>query len=216
MRILVTGATGFVGGHLVRRLAMDGHDVVAGGRDEVALRRKFPGRESVAVNYCDVTRPDEWLTELQDIDVVVNAADAVRDRDGDNFEAVNARGACLLFDACLLMGVERVVQISCLGAAGSHTCAYYRSKRLADDYLAGLDPAGVQLDWTVLRPGLLVGRGTGLRAALAAADGGATPPEPVDIDDFADSVARLIAGRDPLPRSVAYDGAAGPPRAMRG
>ena len=195
MRILVTGATGFVGGALVRRLLADRHRVIAAGRDAVELNRLYPDCETVVMDYGKISQPDEWLADLQDVDAVINCAGIMGDSTAARSETVNTRGPCLLFDACLLMGVERVVQISCRGGAGSRTGVRHRSIRRADDYLAGLDPAGVQLDWTVLRPGRLGGLGW-LKSG----------PEPVmAIGDFADRVARVVAAPRPLPRLVTFD-----------
>lgn len=195
MRILVTGATGFVGGALARRLIKDGYDVIAAGRDAGALHRRYPDGETAVMDYEKITRPDEWLAELQDVDAVINAAGTAGASTAARCKTVNGRGACLLFDACLLMGVARVMQISCRGAAGPPEGARHGSIRRADDYLAGLDSVGVQLDWTVLRPGRL-------------GDSGWRPtgPEPImAIGEFAGRVARLIAAPRPLPRIVTFD-----------
>jgi nucleoside-diphosphate-sugar epimerase len=70
MRVLVSGASGFVGGHLVPVLLASGHDVIALVRQPVS----FPSAEGVTVVEADLERLDE--TELPDVEAVVHLAQA--------------------------------------------------------------------------------------------------------------------------------------------
>ena len=210
MRVLVVGAGGFVGRHLVARLADDGIEVVVAGRSAARLRRTFPGRPAQA---CDLARDgvEDWRRRLAGVDAVVNLAGLIRDGRTGGFQAVHERGAKALFDACLAAGVGRVVQISALGADEAGVTQYHRTKKAADDHLAGLDPEGRRMDWAVLRPSLIVGPGnqTGdMLAALAAAPlplrigPGTWTLQPIHVDDLAEAVLRLLRRDRPFARRI--------------
>lgn len=200
MRILLVGASGFVGRHLAGQLAADGHHVTAAGRDTKRLARLLPG---LATCHCDLASDGaaEWLPRLSAVDAVVNCAGLIRDA-GGRYAAVHDSGARALFDACRAAGVARVVQISALGADPIATTSYHLSKRAADDHLAQLDPAGEQMDWVVVRPSLIIGRGgqsTALFAAIAALPvplrlgPGNWMLQPIHVDDLVEGIIRLLA-----------------------
>lgn len=76
-RILVTGATGFIGGHLVRYLVELGHEVIACARSAEAKRELFP--EGVVAKGLDITRPETFGDAFAGVDAVVHAAAMVGD-----------------------------------------------------------------------------------------------------------------------------------------
>ncbi|PTQ12206.1 NAD-dependent dehydratase [Sphingomonas oleivorans] len=199
MHVLIVGAGGFVGRHLAGRLAADGVRVSAAGRDRRRLDRLLPGLSFLA---CDLATDGmaEWLPRLAGVDAVVNCAGLIRDA-GGRYAAVHDKGARALFDACLAAGVRRVIQISALGANEDAVTRYHRSKRAADDHLAGLDPTGERMDWAVVRPSLIVGRGgqsTALFASLAALPlpfrlgSGRWLLQPIHVDDLVEAIVRLL------------------------
>lgn len=207
MHVLVIGAGGFVGRHLVGRLAVAGVRVTAAGRDPAQLARLLPG---VAAISGDLARDSvsDWTPRLGGVDAVVNCAGLIRD--GGRYAKVHDKGARALFDACRASGVGRVIQISALGADASATTRYHTSKRAADEHLAGLDPAGERMDWVVLRPSLVIGRGgqsTALFAALAVLPVtprlGAWPIQPIHIDDLVAGIVSLL--RRPTPIAARID-----------
>lgn len=209
MRILIVGAGGFVGRHLLPRLTEGGDTPVAAGRDPRRLQRLFPGMDFLT---CDMARDtaEDWRPRLTGIDAVVNLAGLIRDGAGA-FEAVHERGAQALFDACLAVGVRRVIQLSALGADETGTSRYHRSKKAADDHLAALDPTGQRLDWAILRPSLIIGRGgasTEMLCALAAAPlplrlgPGIWRVQPIHIDDVIDVIIRLLHHTPPFARRL--------------
>jgi uncharacterized protein YbjT (DUF2867 family) len=209
MRILIVGAGGFVGRHLIARL-MEGDDtVIAAGRDPDRLRRLFP---DISVLACDMARDNtaDWHPRLAGIDTVINLAGLIRNRDG-GFDAVHAEGAKALFDACLAAGVRRVIQLSALGADETGTSRYHRSKKAADDHLAALAPAGHRMDWAILRPSLIIGRGgasTEMFAALAAAPlplrlgPGNWRVQPIHVDDVIEMILGLLHRAEPFARRL--------------
>jgi uncharacterized protein YbjT (DUF2867 family) len=198
MRVLVVGAGGFIGRHLAARLAGEGLQVVAAGRDPEALSRLLPGMEMVP---CDLTRDEagDWAQRLRGIDAVVNCAGIIGA--GADYGGVHQHGAIALFDGARAAGVGRVIQMSALGADETGTTPYHCSKRAADDHLARLDADGTAMGWAVLRPSLVLGRGgasSALFAALAALPltprlgGGRWQVQPIHVDDLVEIVVHLL------------------------
>jgi uncharacterized protein YbjT (DUF2867 family) len=204
MHVLVIGAGGFVGRHLVGRLVANGVHVTAAGRDPVRLAQALYG---VSTIRCDLAqdRADDWLPRLRGMDAVVNCAGLIRD--GGRYAMVHDQGARSLFDACHACGVSRVVQVSALGADAGATTRYHLSKRAADDHLANLDPSGGKMDWVVLRPSLIIGRGgqsSALFGALAALPltlrlgQGRWRVQPIHVDDLIAGIVRLLFRETPI------------------
>ncbi|MDH3918400.1 MAG: NAD(P)H-binding protein, partial [Rhodospirillales bacterium] len=168
MRILVTGACGFIGGHITSALIAAGHRVVCCVRDPARARRMFPGQVALA---CDFNRDTEaacWRPRLEDVDAVINCAGILQSRPGQSIAAIHGKAPKALFDACLAAGVRRVIQISALGAEPQAGTAYALSKHEADLHLLSLP-----LDGTVVQPSLAYTPagsygGTSLFRALAA------------------------------------------------
>jgi uncharacterized protein YbjT (DUF2867 family) len=165
VRVLVTGAYGFIGSQIVTALATAGHEVTC------AVRR--PDRKGrfghLPTVECDFTRdlqPETWLPHLAGTDAVVNAAGILRERRGQSFDAVHRDAPRALFEACRRTGVPRVIQISALGSPADTD--FVRSKHEADTFLMQLD-----LDWTILRPSVVYTTagsygGTSLLRAMSA------------------------------------------------
>lgn len=205
MRILIIGAGGFLGRHLVGRLMADGERVTAAGRAPRRLERMLPGVPTIPCDLaCDSAM--DWAPRLGGIEAVINCAGIFGDG-GRRYDAVHDAGARALFEACRAAGVRRVIQISALGADEHAITRYHRTKRAADDHLAALGGDGTVMDWAVLRPSLLVGRGgrsTRLFAGLAAAPlplglgGGVWRLQPIHVDDMVELVARLLRRPGPI------------------
>jgi uncharacterized protein YbjT (DUF2867 family) len=189
MRLLIVGGGGFIG---------RGHEVLPCGRDPEALARRFPACTPVAA---DLARDGvaDWLPRLARVHVVINAAGALS---GD-LEALQAKGPSVLFKACAISGIAKVVQISALGAADGST-RFLRTKRVADECLLRLRDAAeadARSAWCVIRPSLVVGRGgasTGMLSALGVmpvpvllGQGGGWI-QPVHVVDLACAVADLL------------------------
>ena len=133
MKVLVCGATGFIGRHLGRRLLSSGHTVVA------VMRQASHGpvgdfaSHAVTGDFSRDVSAADWLPRLAGVDVVVNAVGILRERGAQRFERLHVRGPIALFDACVQAGVPRVVQISALGADEQAQSAFHLSKRVADE-----------------------------------------------------------------------------------
>jgi uncharacterized protein YbjT (DUF2867 family) len=145
MRLLVTGASGFVGGRLARALADQGHDVAAMTRRPAAYRG--PG---TAV-HGDIDDPASLRAALGDRDVAYYLVHSLDRRD---FQAADAAGARAFGAAAAEAGVARIVYLGGLGDDADDLSAHLRSRREVE---ALLGEAGVPV--TTLRAGIVVGHG---------------------------------------------------------
>jgi len=118
MKVLVTGATGFLGSHVAERLANDGHQVRALVRPTSDRRflAGFPHEEALG----DVTEPASLAAALNGVDVVVHTAGLVKARSAAQFDAVNAQGTANLLAAAdrAVPHLRRLVYVSSLAAHG--------------------------------------------------------------------------------------------------
>jgi dihydroflavonol-4-reductase len=119
MRAMVTGATGFTGGHLARALKAKGYEVVALVRDlKKAEPLKQQGIELVAGN---LRSKDDVRRAAQGCDVVYHIAALYREaRHADEtYRKVNVEGVGNVIEACAELGVGRLVHCSTVGVHGN-------------------------------------------------------------------------------------------------
>jgi uncharacterized protein YbjT (DUF2867 family) len=192
MKILLTGATGFIGSHLRRALLDAGHTLLCTGRH---LGADSAGCRWAVADFSHTTTT-RWSELLIGIDAVVNSAGVFRERSDASFADVHGTGPRRLFAACVSAGVPRVVHVSALGADEQAASEFHLSKRAADDYLLSLP-----LDATVVQPSLVFGLdGTSSRALLVWASlpivalpaGGAQGVQPVHVADVVAAVLALL------------------------
>jgi len=219
VRVLVTGATGFLGGALVRRLQALGYDVIAAGRDNAKLAACAAGGATPLA--LDLSDSRAALPAIA-CDAVVHCA-ALSSPWGTDaaFHAANVVGTETALRLARNAGARRFVQISTpsvyfrfrdqLGvredaALPPPVNAYARTKRKAEELVL----AANDLDPVVLRPRGLYGPGdtTLLPRLIAAArkrplplmNGGRAATDLTYIDDVADAACAALAVTAPLQR----------------
>ena len=172
MRVLVTGASGFIGSVLCVRLADAAHEVIACSRSRV----ETPGIFYVA---SPGLRPDaDWMPALSGIDAVVHLAGRAHvtsEKIGAETEQayfrINAEGTRALAKQCTAAGVKHFIFLSsCHAIAGQSNdvltdrtvpqpvTAYGRSKLAAEESIKSV-LADSGCAWTILRPPLVYGPG---------------------------------------------------------
>jgi nucleoside-diphosphate-sugar epimerase len=215
--IALTGATGFIGRHLMRELPKRGYRIRA------LLRRpsEFALQCDSAV-IGDLARPQNLSAAFADVDAVVHSAGIAHAMSGvpaDDYRAINTDATVSLAQAAARAGSRRFVFLSSIRAqsgpssgvaltedlAARPTDDYGRSKLAAERELAKLDH-----DWVSLRPALVYGPGVkGNMAALVALArspyplplGGLTAKRSVlALDNLVDAVAHVLASAEPLRR----------------
>lgn len=203
MRVLVLGASGFIGAAVCARLVAEGYSVRAGARRPQAAARRAPaGPEWIAADFDLMSTSEAWTGALLGIDAVVNCVGVLQDGLGDSSEAAHQTGPAALFEACRLSGVRRLIHLSAVGADEAAGTAYARSKLGTEQVLAQSE-----LDWLVLRPSLVIGRtvfgGSALIRGLAGFPGlipmvgGEQVFRPVGLEDLAGVIVQCLAPGGP-------------------
>jgi uncharacterized protein YbjT (DUF2867 family) len=186
LRVLVTGATGFIGRRLVTELVDAGHDVKAMTRHP----DDYDGPGDPV--HGDVGDPGSLGDAVADVDVAVYL---VHSLDDDDFERKDADAARAFALAAAASGVEQIVYLGGLGEEGADMSAHLRSRREVE---ALLGASGVPV--TVLRAAVVVGAG-GISwemtrqlvknlPAMVVPKWATTKTQPIGIDD----VIRYLCG----------------------
>jgi len=206
--VALTGASGFLGRHLVRHFLASGWRVRALVRRDGALDEQ-PGLTIVLGSVSD----DEALDRLMfGADVTVHCAGATKASNRSEFLDVNLHGTTRVARRAAMQSPKpRFIYISSLAARAPHLSDYAASKRAAEESLTAFDS---QLEWLVLRPPAIYGPGDQeiLRLFRLLNFGVAPVPAPaarerrlslVYVDDVAAAVTTMLAAD--LPRRTVFD-----------
>lgn len=173
MKIFITGATGFIGKHLTRRLVEDGHEVGC-------LVRKTSAADplsemGVKLFYGDVNDRETLLEGMTGCDWLFHLANlySMWEPDAHLFERVNVDGTRTVLDCALQAGVKKVVYVSTAAVYGKPAVIPFCEESLPGPRLfsayARSKAAAVRLAWdfsrqtglplVVLYPGIVLGPG---------------------------------------------------------
>ena len=197
-RILILGATGFVGRHICTRLSQAGWSAIVPSRSPAAARH-LAGLPRVDVVPGDVHDEATLIRLLAGADAVVNLV-AILHGSEAAFEQVHVELPKKLARACAAAGVRRLVQVSALGAALDGPSMYQRSKARGEAVLHTQAAAGI-LDLTVLRPSVIFGAQDKFLNVFAQLQrmfpliplaGADTRFQPVWVEDVAAAVMRCL------------------------
>lgn len=201
MKILVTGATGFVGAASADALQRAGHCVIRGARRPVVTSR--PGQKWVV--HGDLSSPVDWRDHLSGCDAVLHCAglaSVARGITARDLDAINVAATDGLAAAALDAGVRRFVFMSsAVAAAPEPGNGYALSKRAAEQKLIEIAGAG-RMACIILRPPMVYGaRSAGnfarlvrmVRSGFPLPLGSATAPKSlVAIENLASAVVRIF------------------------
>lgn len=211
MKIILFGGSGFVGRHLVRRLARDGHETTVATRYAPACRALavVPRVRIRQLNPYDLGQLERAMDGHE---VAVNLVGILNERGfgGRGFHRVHVELVEMLLNACMRTGVEHFIHMSALNA-GRGESHYLRTRGEAEALISRLQHHG-RLRWSIFKPATIFGpddsflnRFAGLlkispvlplarpRARFA----------PVFVGDVAEAFARVIS--DPSTRGHSFE-----------
>ena len=155
-KVLVIGASGFVGKNLAKKLLADAYSVRCLARNPAKI-------QDLAITGCDVVQGD--ISDLASIQNAVKSVDAVyisihtlsaqpADKNARSFTDIEINGLQNIIKACQIQGVKRIIYVSFIGASSTAASKLSRGRWKAEQVLL---ESG--LDVTVIRPGMIVGAG---------------------------------------------------------
>ena len=150
MRIAITGGSGFVGGRLARTLLAEGHDVV------VVARGRDPHGEDFRSRLVAASVDDEPALRraFAGCDAVAHCAGINLERGRQTYRIVHVLGTQAVVNAARAACVKKVVLLSFLRARPACGSGYHESKWAAEEIVRGSG-----LDYVILKPGVIYGRG---------------------------------------------------------
>ncbi|WP_336976127.1 complex I NDUFA9 subunit family protein [Brevundimonas nasdae] len=208
------GGSGFIGSQAVRALARRGWRIRVAVRNPVLAIEIQPLGDPGQIQFmrCDITNPADVAQAVRGADAVVNLVGVLHDAGGKRgFDAVHTEAAKTIAEAAKAAGVERLVQISAIGADVASPSAYGRTKAQAEAAVRAVYP-----DAVILRPSLVFGAGDGflnrfaamatMAPALPLIGGGETRFQPVYVGDVAEAIARGVTRADAAGRTYELGG----------
>ena len=155
-RVLVTGATGFVGRAVVRELCARGLRPVCLVRAPEKLRRQHPelGEDRLTPIVGDLGDARALRDAAKQCQAAIHLVGIIvaRPLRGQTFHKIHVRGTLAMLNATRDAGIRRYAHMSALGTRADAIAAYHRTKWDAEELVRGSG-----LDWTIFRPSLIHG-----------------------------------------------------------
>src|SRR6476469_231855 len=220
MKVFLTGATGFVGKHMLERLLAEGHAVRAALRGlprqnaPVVAPTQHVGRkddfEWVNGDIVEGTRLEE---AMQGCDAVIHLVGIIVEKGTNTFERVHHLGTRNVVEAAKRTGVRRLVQMSALGVRADGVAPYQSTKWKGEEEVRH---SGIP--FCILRPSLIFGEGDGFVTQMMATmrsaplfrpvPGNGTPKfRPIFIDDVTACFVRALTAEAATNQTVELGGA---------
>jgi len=193
--ITVFGGSGFLGRHVVRALAK------AGYRVRVATRRPHLSQDlrvmgvvgQVQLVQANVRVPSSVERAVAGASGVVNLVGVLAESGRQSFSGLHAMGAKTIAEACAAAGIDKLVQVSAIGASAESDSKYAQSKAAGEAHVIAAVPGA-----TILRPSIIFGTDDGFfnmfgsmarfAPALPLFGGGKSLFQPVFAGDVASAV----------------------------
>lgn len=207
--LLITGATGYIGRHLVARLVAQGERPRCLVRDPKSAANVLPD-DKVEFVQGDTTQAAALQAAVAGVDTIIHAAFVTADRkalSSHYYQETNVQGTANLIAAAKTAGVQRVIEISGLGTKPDKEGSYMEGRYQAEKML--IDSG---LNWTIIRPSVLFGKGSsfvnGLTSLLRTAPvvpligGGKTMFQPIYVEDVVTVLLKVLERPETTNRQI--------------
>ncbi len=198
MNVLVTGATGFIGGHVVRRMALDGHSSRALVRDTASSAARDLAGAGIQLVRGDFDDPAALDDAVRGVDAVVHLIGIISETRTNTFAKAHVESTRDLLAAAKAAGVGRWLQMSALGTRPDAVARYHRSKWAAEERVRASG-----LDWTIFRPSMVLGPGSGFERTfqriarwspvIPVMGAGTRLLQPIQVEEVAKAFSRALA-----------------------
>jgi len=172
MKILLTGATGFVGGYILDELKKITSDVrcivrpVSNKSTSKKIKQQKTERESIVNNGFEIYEGDLFdLSAIKNafdgIDIAINLIGIIVERGENTFEKIHHKWVSNLINISIESNIKKIIHMSALGARYDATSKYHRTKWMGED---AIRKSGVT--YTIFKPSVITGRGDGFNNIL--------------------------------------------------
>jgi NADH dehydrogenase len=202
VKILLSGATGFVGNEVLKQAVEAGHQVrILARRPERAdvLVKQY----GVEVFHGNILAAPSLAGSMEGIDAVVHLVGIITEFNELTFDRVHREGTIHLLTEARKAKLKRWIQMSALGARPNARARYHQSKWAAEEAVRA-----APLEWTIIRPSVIYGRRDGFVNLFArmmrfpwnafqlftvpAIGGGFTHLQPLPVEDVARVIVRAL------------------------
>lgn len=193
--LLITGATGFVGRRLLKKII----DKRIKARCLIRNKKKIDGDgdNELEIIQGDLSDRDALYDATQSVDTVVHLAAVIKSSDPNEFMNVNVHGTKNLVEACVKNRVKRIIYVSSLDVTLNETNIYGKTKAIGEDIIKNSN-----IDYIILRPSLIYGKGSkditllteliNRYPLIPVVGNGEGKLQPVYVDDVCDAIVKLI------------------------
>jgi uncharacterized protein YbjT (DUF2867 family) len=211
MKVFLTGATGFVGKHMLERLLAEGHAVRALVRDPQKVNLAEHGKVDLVAG--DVVKGTRLNEGMQGCEAVIHLVGIIVEKGTNTFERVHHLGTRNVVEAAKRTGIKRFVQMSALGVRSDGVAPYQISKWKGEEEVR---QSGIP--FCILRPSLIFGEGDGFVTQMVATmrlvplfrpvPGDGTPKfRPIAVEDVTTCFARALTYEAATNQTVDLGGA---------
>jgi NADH dehydrogenase len=216
MLVTVFGGGGFIGRHIVQRLAAAGHSIRIAGRDTERAARlcTMGGVGQITPIAASVTDEASSARAVAGADIVINLVGILFESRAGDFQRIQAEGAGRVARLAAAAGAKQFLHLSAIGADAASPSLYTQTKAAGEAAVLAAFPGAI-----ILRPSVVFGaedqffnRFAGLAALLPFMPvvAGETRFQPVYVGDVADAAMAALA--DPAASGKVFE--LGGPRVM--
>lgn len=192
--ILVTGGTGFVGSHLIKRLASERIQTRCLARKTSDIGKlQEPGIE---VAYGDILDKESLKKAVEDVETVIHLVGIIVEKKGATFEIIHTQGTKNLVEVSKVAGVQRFVYISALGARENARSRYHKTKWEAEKAVINS-----KMEYVIFRPSIMIGEGGEFitmlskivrRASIIPIIDGESKVQPIYVENTVDCIIKSL------------------------